>query len=680
MTAAPTVSSSAGVFLEAAVQIGARLVRDAIWHGETCTWEVVVPDRKNGRHRSPVREHAAGGLYQGSAGIALFLTELSRLTCDPSLTRTAAGALRHALQHVAQPSAHPLSFYSGRVGVAYAAGRLAAIAGRDDLLRLAASLLRPLRDTRDDAFDVIGGAAGAIPALLALAPLTDGAALRELATNLGQELIASARWESVGWSWGTTRNINIRNLTGYAHGASGVGHALLELFAWTGASDLRYAAEQAFLYERQFFDPETGNWPDFRHQALSRYVLEGRIAELREQLGRGEALPPYRLSSMVAWCHGAAGIGAARLRAFEVLRLPVYEREARAAVTTSLGALSNATRDFTLCHGTAGVCETLLLASDILGVHEYRLRAEDVAKQEIERCAAGGEWPCGTLHGLPDPSLLLGEAGIGYHFLRLGDPDTPCFLALGPSRSAPGQPREHGPSRLLHDYVASYWGQAVAVLDRLDRSPWRAVHDNVGRSPQTESEVLRMRRAILAVIAREPSAACRDLMLDASCLEQCRFELLQTVTDFTEPLLRSLSPRQDERLPSPHEPLVLAPHARLVVAKYDWDGWLATQHRDAVPKSWPRTFLVYRHGNRIVHRVVTGLSATVLQCFTEPATPAEVADRIARTVTAAPLSDVASIITRQVHEVYRAGLVVRVGSVVAGATGADVHPIPQPTS
>ena len=87
-------------------------------------------------------------------------------------------------------------------------------------------------------FDVIGGNAGAIPALLGLGRGLARPALVDLAIRLGDELLDAAERREEVWTWHPDRvagpGISGVLLTGLAHGASGLGLALLELHAATG--------------------------------------------------------------------------------------------------------------------------------------------------------------------------------------------------------------------------------------------------------------------------------------------------------------------------------------------------------------------------------------------------------------------------------------------------------------
>ncbi len=222
------------------------------------------------------------------AGIAWFLGELYRATGEAEVGRAARGGLEHALARGDHLS-NLFGFHSGRVGLVWVAFRLAEIFERPDDAERARRLLAPLagRESHDTGLDVIGGA---IPACLDLAEKAGWDELRAMARELGEHLIGQAQRRPDGWSWATGGEIAVRNLTGFAHGASGVGLALLELDRATGDGRFRFAAEMAFLYERRLFNEERSNWPDLRHKDLGDALLDQRMDELRRAVRDGK--PP----------------------------------------------------------------------------------------------------------------------------------------------------------------------------------------------------------------------------------------------------------------------------------------------------------------------------------------------------------------------------------------------------
>lgn len=148
------------------------------------------------RHRTGRADVRALGpdLYAGSSGIALFLAELHAMTGDEEFRRTSLGAIhRSILQLARRPSSgldSPLSLFLGELGVAYVAWRVGALIGRDAVAiptralldRVAAAVAGP------HPLDVLGGGAGAIPALLSLARTPGLEPCRKLAIELGEDL------------------------------------------------------------------------------------------------------------------------------------------------------------------------------------------------------------------------------------------------------------------------------------------------------------------------------------------------------------------------------------------------------------------------------------------------------------------------------------------------------------
>ncbi len=94
----------------------------------------------------------------------------------------------------------------------------------------------------------------------------DDVLLRKSAEMGGQLLDAGAR-EAETLSWPSPSFPGQPNLTGFSHGAAGMGYALLELYRATGDHRFRDGAEGAFAYERRLYNPDAVNWPDLRQSA-----------------------------------------------------------------------------------------------------------------------------------------------------------------------------------------------------------------------------------------------------------------------------------------------------------------------------------------------------------------------------------------------------------------------------
>jgi class II lanthipeptide synthase len=371
-------------FLDAAEAIARRVVADAVWHGDRCNWVGVAMDPKEAWQR----EYRAlePNLYDGTAGIGLFLGQLAALTGDVATRRTAVGALRQA---VARAPAHRYpGFHAGCVGIAWAAALTGRLLDHEELRAAASTVPPPISDPCPD---VLLGTAGTVLGRLALG---DPGLLDE-AIEGGEQLLSGAAIGARGWSWADPAHPRRRHLCGVAHGAAGIGWALLELFAVTDDERFRAGAAGAFAYER--------------------------------------SRSPEPLAA--SWCHGEAGIALTRLRASEVIGDEPYALEADAAVGVVRRELEAALAfdidDLTLCHGAAGWADALLCA-------EFSELPKALGHTALERYGASGRWPCTPLGGTT-PSLFRGLSGIGWFLLRLHTSELPSPLTF-PARLTAATP------------------------------------------------------------------------------------------------------------------------------------------------------------------------------------------------------------------------------------------------
>jgi lantibiotic modifying enzyme len=217
---------------------------------------------------------------------------------------------------------------------------------------------------------------------------------------------------SRGIAW-VTRGMNGRALTGFSHGAAGVAWSLLPLAALTGDGRFRAAALSGLDYERGLFSPRAGNWPDLRDPGPLTAAATGDGANFA-----------------LAWCHGAPGIGLARLDSLAYLDDSAVRAEIDVALRATLagGFGSN----HSLCHGDLGNLELLLLAGQVLGDPGWRGHADRLAARILDSIDREG-WCCGVPLGVESPGLMTGLAGIGYGLLRLAEPArVPSVLLLAP--------------------------------------------------------------------------------------------------------------------------------------------------------------------------------------------------------------------------------------------------------
>jgi lantibiotic modifying enzyme len=234
--------------------------------------------------------------------------------------------------------------------------------------------------------------------------------------ELLDKLAGAAVVGPVGSCWPDPSAADQRPLCGLAHGASGVALALAEAAAQRSilTADARSMIGAALAWERAWFDPIRGSWPDLRGDSIS--------------------YPAW-------WCHGAAGIGLVRLRLLVLQRAdldlglsePSLLAEAGAAIRAGSAELASALAGgghpagLTLCHGAGGVLELLTLAAEVFDVEEHLLLGQQFAAQLL---AGLDRDPLRWTTGLP----VLGGGGL---FLGLGGAAAVLARLAFPGRRIP---------------------------------------------------------------------------------------------------------------------------------------------------------------------------------------------------------------------------------------------------
>jgi lantibiotic modifying enzyme len=256
--------------------------------------------------------------------------------------------------------------------------------------------ITPERIAADDTFDILDGAAGAILGLLSLYAATNDASVLDRAAACGRHLVASRVVTSVGaraWSPG-----GVTPLTGFSHGAAGIAYSLMRLADVTGDRTCMEAALEGFEYERRHYSEPAANWADLRPDSPHPF--------------------------MTTWCHGAPGIGLARLGAIAIADTAERRDELETAMATTMRADLEATDH--LCCGRAGRADILIDAGAHLGRDDWREAGHRLLSSVVAHHEATGHWR--LIAGLParvyNPVLFRGTAGIGYALLRAARPGT----------------------------------------------------------------------------------------------------------------------------------------------------------------------------------------------------------------------------------------------------------------
>jgi lantibiotic modifying enzyme len=357
-------------------------------------------------------------LYSGSPGIVLFLKYLSRVTGLVKFGRFADRAIREwdrsLVRYTTGGHYLGLGAFGELGGLAYALSHLCAMEDNSYAHRLALRVIELIeaRLDSDRHFDLLAGRAGCIMALLSLCSVCPSRHLLDICGRLGHRLCAEGKPAGGGLAWTGPRGV-LAPLTGMGHGTSGIALALWNLFVVTGDESCRSTALGALAYEAGAYSPDAANWPDYRALEVDPEGL------------RVNRTPTYP----VLWCHGASGIGMARLGLLMAgCNEPGLRQDAMRAYTATIG--KGFGRNHSLCHGDSGNIDLLLECAAILGDPRAVTAARGQTGAMMERIRRYG-WLCGTNRWARTPGLMQGIAGIGYQLLRIAAPHrVPSILRL----------------------------------------------------------------------------------------------------------------------------------------------------------------------------------------------------------------------------------------------------------
>ena len=556
--------------IDEAVAIGNRICESASWHASACTWEIPTPDRLVSGGAPAVRL-ASDSLYNGTSGISVFLGELWRLTGEIRYLRCAEGALRFA-ELPSATSGSPVGLYVGGIGVAVAAARLARLTNSEEWRDLSMSRIVKATSSRisSGGLDVIEGAAGGILGLMELEEHFGNDITRPLALSLAAHLESEAVRIPQGWSWRVSYGHARQNLCGYSHGASGMAHSFLELFARTGESRWAYAAERSMQYERYRECSTPGDWPDFRSGTLSTELSYGGILELRRRALAGEPVLPRPSAPIRWWCHGSPGIALTRARAVSLnVGLPEVRAELERSFSATLTSLSNLQINHSLCHGFCGNAEAVFICSSwIAGMQHPPLWASMEVHLARNGVRSGTQWVTGGPQSAYDPSLLLGEAGIGHLLLRAAEPTIKSVLFLTDWATPLGssEPRLH--ADLRRNEVNLLLPLTSTILDATSKEhPLNVMLDCLSKSGLTEAEIVSRLREYVPLMPTTEAVLKEGVELDLLGLEMANDHV-----DYVEQFSCELYRPSLEQVDWDSARVELAPHVRLVRTQCDWSS------------------------------------------------------------------------------------------------------------
>ncbi len=346
-------------------------------------------------------------LYGGSSGIALFLAAHSRLARNFEsgvLALEALSALRHILHSSGAARFARGMGLGGTTGMGSVVYALTVVSRLLDDAELfadahhAASLFTDDLISADSSFDVMGGAAGGILGLLKLHRESQDPLVLARAVRCGKHMLDHRPQdeESLGL-WHSTGNLP---LSGFSHGAAGFAYALFSLSNVSGRKDFADAARDCIDYERSLFSTEQSGWPDLRPH--------------------GASVEP---SWLCQWCHGAGGIGLARIGTHRFGGIEINELSFDIDAAATKAQRTWPSVDDTLCCGSLGNVELLRETATVLGRPDLRQLANQRLGGTIAAANQSGGFRWGGGEDPHNLGFFRGLSGMGYTLLRQIAPD-----------------------------------------------------------------------------------------------------------------------------------------------------------------------------------------------------------------------------------------------------------------
>ena len=398
--------------LAAAKDVGDRLILLANNNENFVSWTGVSLIGENTWTLSPL----GIDLYNGLPGIIVFLAHLGLHTNESKYTdfaRLAFESLKIRLSEM-NNRVKAIGGFDGLGGLLYFYLHLGVIWQDSELLLEAETYVEKIQGLieEDKTFDVIGGTAGAIWALYSMHQCKPSERVVNCIVQCADHLINHAKHLETGVVWET--NLSNIPLSGISHGQAGIAYALLIAFSVSGKSCFRDVAAGAIAYERTLFSPKLENWVDLREKDENSLIIENDST----------------IHSMTAWCHGAPGIGIARLWSLQHIEDPIIQEEIKIAVKTTLS--TGFGQNHSLCHGDLGNLDFLLQVRQKSNFIDVNAQIKNITSLVYKNISEGG-WLCGLPISVETPGFMTGLAGIGYGLLRLIDPEkTPSVLIFEP--------------------------------------------------------------------------------------------------------------------------------------------------------------------------------------------------------------------------------------------------------
>jgi hypothetical protein len=365
-----------------------------------------------GSLRIPYRQ-----INNGVPGAILALTELWRAFGIERHRDTLVRACAWLADSAPLPGARIAGLYAGEAGVGAALLRAGQVLGEEKWIADARRCEERLREYPYEMPDMFHGTAGRLRFVMMLWEHTGDAAVLTHAARCADQLLASATAPGVHeLCWTIPSGYGgFSGMTepSYAHGASGIADALLDLYEATRDPALLDAAMRA-----------------------ARWVEHQAVTTLSDDSGLDWG---HHAGFSGLWCYGASGVGRLFLRLARFAEVEHALRVAERAGHTVARAGRHA--GTSRCHGLSGSIEYLLDLYQATANERWLTEAwylESLLRSFCIERNGQTRWLSDDGHAHGNSAYMVGYAGVALTLLRLWDLHRfPHQLTLEGFRSAP---------------------------------------------------------------------------------------------------------------------------------------------------------------------------------------------------------------------------------------------------
>lgn len=243
-------------------------------------------------------------IFSGKAGSILYLLELYDITQENNVLNK----IKEIANSITINYASSYAFFTGNIGIAYTFIRLYKVCSEKKYLYKALQIAKETKNhlaiKENSLINLMNGVSGILLGLLHLynEGISEDWLIKDIKFYVDYIISKTELGKQSGVFWDKTVDIN-HGLTGFAHGASGVGFVFYQLYKMTGNEGFKKLCYQTFYYENNNYEYNFNYWLENRKYPND----EDDVNEYIKQI-KSENIDFFiNKKFMMAWCYGAPG-------------------------------------------------------------------------------------------------------------------------------------------------------------------------------------------------------------------------------------------------------------------------------------------------------------------------------------------------------------------------------------